>query len=254
MCPGSCVSGRAKRSGAIDVTFEFTRIVAIRHGETAWNRETRMQGQLDIGLSDLGRRQAEKLALALADESFDAIYSSDLLRALHTAQAFAARCARDIATDTGLRERCFGIFEGLTYADVQVRWPQQARRWHKRDPDYGPPGGEVLREFDARCLSTLTRLGAAHPGQHIAIVTHGGVLDCLYRAAARVDLQAERSWELGNASINRLLYTPQGFSLVGWSDTAHLAGAALDDAGESRAVTLPTALGRTSYPTEASPA
>ncbi len=235
------------------MTFETTRIVAIRHGETAWNRETRMQGQLDIGLSDVGRRQAGQLALALADESFDAIYSSDLQRALHTAQAFASRCARGIVTDVGLRERCFGVFEGLTYADVQLRWPDQARRWHKREPDFGPSGGEVLREFDARCMCTLIRLAAAHPGQHIAIVTHGGVLDCLYRAAAHADLQAERSWELGNAAINRLLYSPQGFSLVGWSDTAHLAGATLDDAGESRVVPQ-AVIGRTPQPTEASPA
>ena len=117
-----------------------------------------------------------------------------------------------------------------------VRWPDQARRWHHRDPDFGPAQGEVLRDFNQRCLHTLTRLAAAHPGRNIAIVTHGGVLDCLYRAATRIDLQAPRSWELGNASINRLLYTPQGFTLVGWSDDAHLQDAdqdaALDDADE----------------------
>lgn len=217
------------------MALEATRIIAIRHGETEWNRETRMQGQLDIGLSDWGRHQAQCLALALGDESFDAIYSSDLLRALQTAQALAASSSDRIVTDAGLRERCFGIFEGLTYRDVQVRWPDQAQRWHVRDPDFGPHGGETLRAFDARCMHTLTRLAAAHPGEHVAIVTHGGVLDCLYRAAARVGLQAERSWDLGNASINRLLHTPQGFSLVGWSDTAHLQGGARDDADSSRA-------------------
>lgn len=209
---------------------EVTRIVAIRHGETAWNRDARMQGQLDIPLNPTGRIQAQRLAQALAEEAFDAIYSSDLLRALQTAQSIAAHCPREIVTEPGLRERCFGVFESLTYREVQVRWPEQARRWHERDPDFGPAGGEVLREFDARCMQTLTRLAAAHPGQSIAIVTHGGVLDCLYRAATRLDLQAARSWDLGNASINRLLYTPQGFTLVGWSDNAHLEGAALDDA------------------------
>jgi 2,3-bisphosphoglycerate-dependent phosphoglycerate mutase len=212
------------------VTLEATRIVAIRHGETEWNRATRMQGQLDIGLSDFGRRQAQRLALALGEQRFDAIYSSDLLRARQTAMAFVATCPHAMVTDLGLRERCFGVFEGLTYRDVRVRWPEQAQRWQDRDPDYGPPGGEVLRDFDARCIGTLTRLAAAHAGQHIAIVTHGGVLDCLYRAAARVELQAQRSWGLGNASINRLLHTAQGFTLVGWSDTTHLEGAALDDA------------------------
>ncbi len=216
------------------MTLQATRIVAIRHGETDWNRATRMQGQLDIGLSDFGRRQAQRLALALGEQRFDAIYSSDLLRALQTAQAFAAACAQGVITDVGLRERCFGIFEGHTYREVQLRWPEQAQRWQDRDPDYGPPGGEVLRDFDARCIDTLTRLAGAHAGEHIAIVTHGGVLDCLYRAAARVELQAERSWGLGNASINRLLHTAQGFTLVGWSDTTHLEGAVLDDADTAR--------------------
>ncbi len=216
------------------MTPEPTRIVAIRHGETEWNRETRMQGQLDVGLSAWGRHQAQCLARALGDERFDAIYSSDLLRALQTAQAFAALCPTGVITDANLRERCFGVFEGLTYREVQVRWPDQAQRWHKRDPEFGPQGGEPLREFDARCVDTLTRLAAAHAGQHIAIVTHGGVLDCLYRAAARIGLQAERSWDLGNASINRLLHTAQGFTLVGWSDTAHLQGGARDDVDVSR--------------------
>jgi 2,3-bisphosphoglycerate-dependent phosphoglycerate mutase len=223
------------------VSGEATRIVAIRHGETAWNRETRMQGQLDIGLNELGHRQARRLALALSEERFDAIYSSDLQRALHTARAFADRCPHPIVTDTGLRERSFGIFESHTYPDVQVRWPEQARRWHLRDPEFGPLGGEVLREFDARCMGALTRLAAAHPGQHIAVVTHGGVLDCLYRAATRLSLQAERSWEMRNAGINRVLYTAQGFSLVGWGDVAHLDDAALDDAGESRIESPPGA-------------
>lgn len=215
---------------------EPTRIVAIRHGETAWNRETRMQGQLDVGLNSMGRRQAQQLARALSDQSFDAIYASDLQRATQTAAAFAALCATHIVTEVGLRERCFGVFEGLTYREVQVRWPEQAQRWQGRDPDFGPQGGEVLREFAARALRTLERLASAHAGQHIAIVTHGGVLDCLYRAAARIGLQDERSWGLGNASINRLLHSPQGFTLVGWSDSAHLEGAALDDADAAPAV------------------
>jgi probable phosphoglycerate mutase len=232
------------------VQIEATRIVAIRHGETAWNRDARMQGQLDIPLNPMGRIQAQRLVWALAEESFDAIYSSDLLRALQTAQAIAASCPRALIAEPSLRERCFGVFESLTYREVQVRWPEQARRWHERDPDFGPAGGEVLREFDARCMQALTRLAAAHPGQSIAIVTHGGVLDCLYRAATRVDLQAARSWGLGNASINRLLYTPQGFTLVGWSDDAHLEGAALDDLDVRGAA----AGGEAAAPREVSPA
>ncbi len=112
--------------------------------------------------------------------------------------------------------------EGLSYAQINERWPELAERWRRRDPEFGAPGGETLDQFYARSIATATRLAEAHPGQTIALVSHGGVMDCLYRAAARVALDAPRSWQLGNAAINRLLYTPQGFTLVGWSDSFHL--------------------------------
>ena len=224
------------RSTGIDpIEQQHTRVLAIRHGETSWNVDTRIQGQLDIALNDTGRWQARQVALALADERIDAIYSSDLLRAYQTAQAVASRGSagggesnRCVTTDVGLRERSFGVFEGLTYQEIQQRWPEQGERWRRRDPDFGAEGGETLRDFYARCVGTATRLAAAHPGQNIALIAHGGVMDCLYRAALGVALDAPRSWRLGNASINRVLYSPQGFTLVGWSDTQHLEGGCQD--------------------------
>jgi probable phosphoglycerate mutase len=201
---------------------QVTRVLAIRHGETAWNVDGRIQGQLDVPLNDMGRWQVHRLALALADENIAAIYSSDLVRALETAQAVARASGDAIVTDTGLRERGFGVFEGLSYTEINARWPELAERWRKRDPEFGAPGGETLNQFYTRSTATATRLAALHPGQTIALVSHGGVMDCLYRAAARVALDAPRSWQLGNAAINRLLYTPQGFTLVGWSDNYHL--------------------------------
>ena len=201
---------------------QATRVLAIRHGETDWNVDGRIQGQLDVPLNAMGRWQVHRLALALADEDIAAIYSSDLLRALETAQAVARGCGRPIVTDTGLRERGFGEFEGLSYAEISRRWPALSERWRRRDPTFGAPGGETLNDFYARSVAAATQLAARHPGQTIALVSHGGVMDCLYRAASRVALDAPRSWQLGNASINRLLYTPQGFTLVGWSDTYHL--------------------------------
>jgi len=200
----------------------LTRIIAIRHGETAWNVDTRIQGQLDIPLNDTGRWQARRLGQAVADEGIVAIYASDLLRAYETARAVADGTGCDIVTDKGLRERHFGEFEGHTWKEIEERWPAESERWRKRDLDFAPAGGESLRQFYARSVEAATRLAAAHPGQTIAFVAHGGVMDCLYRLASRIDLQAPRSWQLGNASINRLLYTPEGFTLVGWSDTFHL--------------------------------
>ena len=209
-----------------------TRILAIRHGETAWNVDTRIQGQLDVPLNDTGRWQARRRGRAVSDEPIAAVYSSDLKRAFETAQAVAAASGRPVATDTGLRERHFGAFEGHTWKEIEERWPDESERWRKRDLDFAPAGGETLRGFYARSVDTATRLAAAHPGQTIVFVAHGGVMDCLYRAASRIDLQAPRSWQLGNASINRLLYTPEGFALIGWSDTFHLDDDTLDESAD----------------------
>lgn len=214
---------------------EATRIIAVRHGETAWNVDTRLQGQLDVPLNDTGREQARRAARALAHDPPDAIYSSDLSRAFETAQAAAAVLGRPITTDTGLRERCFGIWEGHTYAEVEQRWPAESEQWRVRNPEFGPEQGETLQGFFDRVVATATRLAAAHPGQTVLLVAHGGVLDCLYRAASRMALNAPRTWELPNTGINRLLYTGNGFTLVGWADVHHLDGEALDESNDATA-------------------
>ncbi len=201
-----------------------TRVIAVRHGETAWNVASRVQGQLDVPLNARGEWQVRRLAKAVADEAISAVYASDLLRAWQTALAIAEPLGLAVVADAGLRERGFGVFEGMTFQEIRERWPALSDRWRRRDPTFGPEGGENLIDFSARCIAAASRLAAAHPGETIAVVAHGGVMDCLYRAAARVALDAPRSWQLGNASINRLLYTPRGFTLIGWSDTQHLEG------------------------------
>ncbi|MBC7609780.1 MAG: histidine phosphatase family protein [Polaromonas sp.] len=208
---------------------EPTRIIAIRHGETAWNADARIQGHLDIPLNDVGRRQAQRLAQALGDEPITAIYASDLSRAWETAQYVARTLGKEVIEEKGLRERCFGEFEGNTFAEVEARLPDQSLRWRKRDPGFAPAGGESLIVLRKRVLDAAERLAAKHPGELIAMVGHGGVMDVLYRAATRLDIQAPRSWALGNAAINRLLWTPEGFTLVGWADTNHLDDDVLDE-------------------------
>lgn len=199
-----------------------TRIIAIRHGETAWNVDTRIQGQLDIELNARGWWQAGRLARALADEAVAAVYASDLMRARQTADAISSATASVLHLNPGLRERGFGRFEGKTFGEIERQWPDQARRWRQRDPDWAPPGGESLAQMRERVLQTTRALAQQHPGQQIVLVAHGGVMDLLYRLATGQDLQAPRTWQLGNASINRLLWTAEGFTLVGWSDTRHL--------------------------------
>ena len=207
-----------------------TRIIAIRHGETAWNADSRLQGHRDVPLNEHGRRQAACLAAALADEGIEAVISSDLGRAAETARAFAQPLGLPLTFDAGLRERGFGMLEGHTYDEIEAKFPEMALRWRARDPGFGPPGGEALSEFYARSVAAAARWADAHAGSTIALVTHGGVLDCLYRAALRLELQAPRTWQLGNAAVNRLLHTGEGFTLVGWNDHQHLAVLVRDDA------------------------
>lgn len=210
-----------------------TRIIAVRHGETAWNVDTRIQGQLDIGLNERGLWQAERVGAALADETIDCVYSSDLARAHTTAQAIASRAhqprARAVRLHRGLRERGFGSFEGQTWADIAEKWPEESRRWKQRDPHFAPPGGETPLQLRERVSHTVNEIAAQHVGEHIVLVAHGGVMDILYRLATQQELHATRTWELGNAAINRLLWTPDALTLVGWADTRHLDDGVRDE-------------------------
>ncbi|MCB2018512.1 MAG: histidine phosphatase family protein [Hydrogenophaga sp.] len=208
---------------------QVTRILAVRHGETAWNRDTRIQGHTDIDLNDLGRWQAERLGQALRDESIAAFYASDLARARDTAQAVARVHGASVQTHVGLRERCFGRFEGHTWAELEAMHPEETTAWRKREPAFAPPGGESLLQLQDRVVAAVNELAARHPGEQVLMVAHGGVLDILYRAATRLDLQAPRTWLMTNTAVNRLLWTPEGLSLVGWADTTHLQDDTLDE-------------------------
>lgn len=202
-----------------------TRLILIRHGQTAWNAQGRLQGHTDIALDAQGLAQAAALADALRDEGLEHVYSSDLVRAADTARALALPLGLPHELDAGLRERGFGVLEGHTHREVDERWPEWGARWRRRDPDFEPPQGESLRRFHARVVAVAQHLALRHADGCIALVSHGGVLDSLYRAATRVALDAPRSWALGNASINRLLHTDSGLTLVGWNDERHLPSA-----------------------------
>lgn len=201
---------------------QITRIIAIRHGETDWNVDARIQGHIDIGLNETGRMQARCVARALGGEPIQAIYSSDLLRAWETAHTISQATGGTLQAHPGLRERHFGVLQGKTFAEIEVSDPAQALRWRKRDPDWAPQGGESLVEVSERITRTAFELAERHMGEQIVLVAHGGIMDALYRIATRQALQAPRTWKLGNATINRLLWTPDGLTLVGWSDARHL--------------------------------
>ncbi|MBV8627135.1 MAG: histidine phosphatase family protein [Paraburkholderia sp.] len=211
-----------------------TQILFIRHGETDWNRIKRIQGHIDIPLAESGVAQAQQLGARLVQEvragaQLDAIWSSDLLRAQQTAQPIAAALGLPVQLTEGLRERNYGAFQGHDSDEIAERFPDEYAHWQTRDPGFAPPEGESQREFYHRVLHALEPILAMHPGGRIACVAHGGVLDCLYRAGSRLPLEAARTWVLGNATINRLLYSAEGLSLVGWNDDFHLENLSLDE-------------------------
>jgi probable phosphoglycerate mutase len=209
---------------------EATRIIAVRHGETSWNVDARIQGQLDIQLNDTGRWQARRVGHALSSEELAAIYSSDLGRAHETARAIGDASGIPVVAHPGLRERRFGMFEGKTFDEIRQTWPDHAQHWKTRIPEWEPPeGGESLLHLRERVTRTMSDLAMRHPGQQIAVVAHGGVLDAIYRVATGQEVNSPRTWQLPNGAINRLLWTPQGFTLIGWSDTQHLDHASFDE-------------------------
>jgi probable phosphoglycerate mutase len=217
-----------------DASATPTRILLIRHGETAWNAERRLQGHLDIPLNGEGERQAGLLAAALASEPIDLIVSSDLARARQTAQAVAGVRGMTVGVDPALRERGYGGFEGLLYAEIEARFPREFAAWQARDVDGTlPPGrnvGESFRQFYARATGAILAQGRAHPGKTLALVAHGGVLECAYRLALGLPLDTPRDFKVYNASINRFaLHADGSLVLQSWGEVGHLRPAVLDE-------------------------
>lgn len=210
-----------------------TTILLIRHGETAWNAERRLQGHLDIALNAEGARQAALLAAALAPEGIDHIVSSDLLRARQTAEAIAGPRGMAVGIDPALRERCYGGFEGLLYSEIAARFPLEFAAWQARDVDgvlpLGANRGETFREFYERVISAVMAHAAAHPGKTVALVAHGGVLECAYRAALGLSLETPRDFKVLNASVNRFVVEEGVLKLLSWGEVEHLRPAVLDD-------------------------
>jgi len=200
----------------------------VRHGETAWNAEGRVQGQLDIPLNDEGQWQARATADALAGHDFTAIYCSDLMRVRQTAEPSARRLALPVSYTAELRERHYGMFETLTYVEVREKFPEQYARFRDKDPDFDFEGGESLRGFNERSLKVVEEFIARHSGEQIVVFTHGGVLEMVYRRARAVGLSSPRDFEIPNAGINWIETTPDEWKVSAWAQVGHLE-AALDD-------------------------
>lgn len=206
-----------------DMSCRPTRLCFVRHGETPWNAERRIQGHEDVGLNDEGYAQARAAARGLEGEYFSALYSSDLRRARETAEALSPPLGLPIRLEPGLRERHYGVFQGLTVEEMEHRYPEAGRRYHARDPEFDFGHGESLHTFAARIEATVARLAARHAGECVVIVTHGGVLDILYRRATGRDLVGPRDFPIPNAGLNWIEIGADGsWRLDVWADRRHL--------------------------------
>lgn len=209
----------------------ITRVLAVRHGETAWNIAGRMQGHLDSDLDASGQAQADALGRRLAAETIHHVYSSDLGRTIETTRRIVASTGHAFDLDAGLRERHLGVFQGLTGAEAQARHPDHWARFRSRDPDHDVDGGESLYAFSARVNGAAARLAARHPGATLLLVTHGGALDVMYRHATGLALDAPRTFTLLNASLNEFHVSDGRWTVVHWGDVEHLGvHDAIDDA------------------------
>jgi len=200
----------------------LTVLLFIRHGETDWNRQGRFQGQIDVPLNDTGQAQAERLAARLAAERYDRLFSSDLLRARQTAAPLAARWGRAAVAVAGVREQGFGVLEGLDAATIQARHPELWRQWQQQDADFAAPGAESQRQFHTRVLQAVRELAAQAAGLRVAVVTHGGVLDMLWRSAHGLPLSGLRQCQIPNTGLNRLRWADGALQVEAWGDDSHL--------------------------------
>lgn len=242
----SAASARAERRAAQDasrarkalarMTSAACEIVIVRHGETQWNVEQRLQGQLQPGppLTLAGEEQAAALASRLAEQQFDALWSSDLARTLQTADIIKEKGALghlEIQIDAGLRERQLGALQGLTIADVRHTRPEEFAGLITHNDAAAAAGVESLDAMQARVAAALERIAAAHPGQRVLCLAHGGVLAAVHRRATGAPPPAKSS----NCAINILKIdasqTPAAWAVVEWGDEAHLGGQAASFGG-----------------------
>ncbi|KAJ7944402.1 phosphoglycerate mutase-like protein 4 [Quillaja saponaria] len=202
---------------------DYAEIIVVRHGETAWNADGRIQGHLDVELNEAGRQQAAAVADRLSKESkISIIFSSDLQRAYETAQVIAISCGvLEVVKDPDLRERHLGELQGLAYREAAKLNPKAYTAFSSHSAEQEiPGGGESLDQLYQRCTSALERIGRKHQGERVVVVTHGGVIRTLYKRACP---NGRSGGKILNTSVNIFhLHTGDKWTLKAWGDVSHL--------------------------------
>ena len=208
---------------------QMTTLFLIRHGETEWNLKGIHQGHLDSPLTHKGENQARLLGMRLAREGmqFDTIYTSDLGRAMQSATNICKETGQEplITREPRLRERALGLLEGLTYAEIEEKFPDDYASHISGDADYRPEGGESWRDIQERTVCALNDLASSNIGAKILCVTHGGMITMAVKSCLGIDIEAKRRFNVQNTALNILEWRhPDDWQLRTLGDTSHLQG------------------------------
>jgi broad specificity phosphatase PhoE len=198
------------------------RLYVIRHGATVWNKSGRLQGHLDIELSDDGREQAKRLAAALSGVTFEAAYSSDLRRCTETAELTLAGRDTPLTITEALREEDYGEWAGKSYAEIAKQWPEQCAERERDRVGSRPQGGESLGEMQARVVAKMDDIAAAHPRGNVLVVTHGGPAFVFFSKVMAPEGKLQGNFTVKNCAVNIIAHTRFGWKLEKLSDDCHL--------------------------------
>src|SRR5262245_3073293 len=200
------------------------KLIAVRHGETEWNVNLREMGHLDSPLTPLGIRQAQALGHRLKRLGFDSLYSSDLGRAVQTAEIIGRICDKPVNLNSGLRERHMGILQGLTREEISEKYPEQMAAYERTGFLDLIPEGETAQERTDRSVRVLTEIASRHPEQTVLVVTHGGFLTGFLGFVLGMPFSSGRRFRKENAGYNAFEYLEPNWYLQTWNDISHLDG------------------------------
>lgn len=199
------------------------KLYIVRHGETVWNREGRIQGHTDVGLSERGREQARLLARRLASAPLDAAYASDLCRAADTAAAVLAGRNVPLYPTPRLREYHKGAFEGMTEGELRAQYPAEYPGYVAKDLDYAPEGGESTRGVSARMTGVINEIKERHLNDAVLVVGHGGSLRAAMMALLGMSMDANWRFVFGNCTLTIVDTYHDNAVLRLFNDGSHLA-------------------------------
>jgi len=199
-----------------------TRIIVVRHGETIWNIEGIWMGHMDSPLTPKGVVQAEYIATRLSEVKFELIYSSDLGRALQTAEHISIKCGKAIQKDARLRERNIGIFEGLTDSEISEKFPEERKKHKEPGNEYQIPKGESRAQRNERVVEFFEEIAKKHTGQTVVVVTHGGVLASIFQYSLGISYQPPQTFKRSNASYSLFTFSDSQWIIETWNDVSHL--------------------------------